>query len=139
MDTSTTAPMSRREPSSPATTPPPEDLIESPPTKPIPRPRPIKSSNQHTSSSSSPDVPPAPPARALAPITKHVPKLAETSKVSHTTTSKKHPSADLLDDSDSPLTDEESVAPSPAKRSRKGKRAPAVSSKSAGKKCKGRK
>ncbi|KAG2111307.1 uncharacterized protein F5147DRAFT_772028 [Suillus discolor] len=143
MDATTTTSTSRREPSSPATTPPPEDLIVSPAARPIPRPHPIKPTTQHASSSSGAHVPPAPtpsPARVSAP-TNHSPKPASVATVPHTVVSKKRPSAELLVDSDSPLTDAESeVAPSPAKHPKQGKRAKAgESNKSAGKKRKGRK
>ncbi|KAG1831916.1 hypothetical protein F4604DRAFT_934190 [Suillus subluteus] len=142
MDASTTASTSRREPSSPATTPPPEDLIVSPPARPVPRPRPIKPTTQLASSSSSAHVPSAPTlpsTRALTP-TDHLPKPASVSTVSHTVVSKKRPSAEFLGDSDSPLTEAESVAPSPAKRAKPGKWGKAgESSKSAGRKRKGRK
>ncbi|KAG2114198.1 uncharacterized protein F5147DRAFT_770190 [Suillus discolor] len=142
MDASTTACTSTREPSSLPTTPSPEDLIVSPPARPIPRPRPIKRTTQHASSSSSAHVPSAPtlpPARALTP-TDYLLKPASVSTMSHTVVSKKRPSAEFLADSDSPLTDAESVAPSPAKHPKPGKRAKAgESSKSVGKKRKGRK
>ncbi|KAG1815417.1 hypothetical protein EV424DRAFT_1541012 [Suillus variegatus] len=119
-----------------------EDLIVSPPARPIPRPRLIRPTTQHASSSSSAHVPSAPtlpPARASTP-TDYLLKPALVSTVSHTAVSKKRPSAEFLADSDSPLTDAESVAPSPAKRPKPGKRAKAgQSSKSAGKKRKGRK
>ncbi|KAG1794540.1 uncharacterized protein HD556DRAFT_1442729 [Suillus plorans] len=142
MSASTTASTSRREPFLLASTPPPEDLIVSTPARPIPRPRPIKRTAQHVSSSSSAHVPSAPtppPARALTP-TDYLLKPASVSTVSQTVVPKRRPSAEFLADSDSPLTDAESVAPSPVKRPKPGKRAKAgESSKSAGKKRKGRK
>ncbi|KAG1849025.1 hypothetical protein F4604DRAFT_1973369 [Suillus subluteus] len=131
MDASTTASTSRREP---------EDLIVSPPARPVPRPRPVKPTIQCGSSSSSAHVPSAltlPPAQALTP-TDHLPKPTSVSTVSHTVVSKKCPSAEFLGDSDSPLTEAESVAPSPTKCPKPGKRAKAgESSKSAGEKHKG--
>ncbi|KAG1854101.1 hypothetical protein C8R48DRAFT_324096 [Suillus tomentosus] len=117
MDASTTASTSTRELSSLPTTPS-EDLIVSPLASPIPRPRPIK--RTHVSSSSSAHVPSAPtlpPARALTPTDYLLkPAHASVSTMSLSVVSKKRPSAEFLADSDSPLTDAESVAPSPAKR-----------------------